>query len=76
MIYQAQSGPALCSRLSEPNSSPVRQHWRPLAPIIAFTTPLYRRGELTADGTLHGDLILRAVGDPDLSGRTRSARWT
>ena len=35
-----------------------------------FITPIYRRGELTADGTLHGDLILRAVGDPDLSGRT------
>ncbi len=34
-----------------------------------FRTPVYRRGELV-DGTLKGDLILVAKGDPTLGGRT------
>ena len=31
-----------------------------------FTTSLYSKGELTDDGTLHGDLIIRGSGDPSL----------
>jgi PBP4 family serine-type D-alanyl-D-alanine carboxypeptidase len=36
-----------------------------------FHTRVYRTGEVTADGTLHGDLVLVASGDPNLSGRIR-----
>ncbi|RUL89755.1 D-alanyl-D-alanine carboxypeptidase/D-alanyl-D-alanine endopeptidase [Tautonia sociabilis] len=35
-----------------------------------FQTPVLRRGEVGPDGSLHGDLILMAVGDPSLGGRT------
>ncbi len=37
-----------------------------------FVTPIHRRGEVNAEGVLYGDLILRASGDPDLSGRTNA----
>ncbi len=37
-----------------------------------FVTPLHRRGEIRGEGILDGDLILRASGDPDLSGRINS----
>lgn len=40
-----------------------------LGPDFKFTTPVYRRGEVN-DGRLAGDLILVAVGDPTLGGRT------
>ena len=36
-----------------------------------FHTRVYRDGSLEADGTLKGDLILVASGDPNLSGRVR-----
>lgn len=42
-----------------------------LGPDFKFTTPIYRTGEL-AEGKLRGDLILRASGDPNLSGRIDS----
>lgn len=35
-----------------------------------FETPIVRRGEVTAEGRLDGDLILVASGDPTLGGRT------
>jgi D-alanyl-D-alanine carboxypeptidase/D-alanyl-D-alanine-endopeptidase (penicillin-binding protein 4) len=35
-----------------------------------FQTPVHRRGEVDADGTLRGDLILVAQGDLSLGGRT------
>lgn len=35
-----------------------------------FETPIYRQGEVGADGVLEGDLILVASGDPTLGGRT------
>jgi serine-type D-Ala-D-Ala carboxypeptidase/endopeptidase (penicillin-binding protein 4) len=38
-----------------------------------FTTPVHLRGDVNADGTLIGDLILRASGDPNLSGRMDSS---
>ncbi len=38
-------------------------------PEHRFVTPVYRRGKLT-DGTLAGDLILVAQGDPTLGGRS------
>ena len=34
-----------------------------------FTTPVYRTGPIDANGVLHGDLVLVASGDPDLSQR-------
>jgi D-alanyl-D-alanine carboxypeptidase/D-alanyl-D-alanine-endopeptidase (penicillin-binding protein 4) len=36
-----------------------------------FHTRVYRTGPISPDGTLHGDLILVASGDPNLSGRIR-----
>ena len=38
-----------------------------------FKTPLYRRGEIDADGVLKGDLILVSSGDLTLGGRTTSS---
>ena len=40
-----------------------------LGPDYRFHTRVYRTGEIGADGTLNGDLILVASGDPNLSGR-------
>jgi D-alanyl-D-alanine carboxypeptidase/D-alanyl-D-alanine-endopeptidase (penicillin-binding protein 4) len=40
-------------------------------PDHRFRTPVYRRGELV-EGTLKGDLILVAKGDPTLGGRTEA----
>jgi D-alanyl-D-alanine carboxypeptidase/D-alanyl-D-alanine-endopeptidase (penicillin-binding protein 4) len=42
-------------------------------PDHRFVTPLHRRGEVDSAGILRGDLILRATGDPDLSGRTNAS---
>ena len=36
-----------------------------------FHTRVYRTGPISADGTLDGDLVLVASGDPNLSGRAR-----
>jgi D-alanyl-D-alanine carboxypeptidase/D-alanyl-D-alanine-endopeptidase (penicillin-binding protein 4) len=40
-----------------------------LGPDYRFRTNVYRTGNIDADGTLHGDLVLLASGDPNLSGR-------
>jgi D-alanyl-D-alanine carboxypeptidase/D-alanyl-D-alanine-endopeptidase (penicillin-binding protein 4) len=40
-------------------------------PDYRFHTRLYRTGELKRDGTLDGDLVIVAGGDPNLSGRLR-----
>ena len=40
-----------------------------LGPDYRFRTRVYRTGPIAADGTLNGDLILVASGDPNLSGR-------
>ena len=40
-----------------------------LGPDFRFRTRLVRSGELDSTGTLHGDLVLIAAGDPNLSGR-------
>jgi PBP4 family serine-type D-alanyl-D-alanine carboxypeptidase len=37
-----------------------------------FRTNVYRTGAVDAEGTLHGDIVLRASGDPNLSGRVRN----
>ncbi len=42
---------------------------RELGPEHRFTTPVYRTGEIDADGTLAGDLILAAAGDLTFGGR-------
>lgn len=40
-----------------------------LGPDYRFHTRVYRTGSISTDGTLNGDLILVASGDPNLSGR-------
>jgi D-alanyl-D-alanine carboxypeptidase/D-alanyl-D-alanine-endopeptidase (penicillin-binding protein 4) len=42
-----------------------------LGPDYRFHTRVYRTGDVSADGTLNGDLVLVASGDPNLSGRLR-----
>jgi dihydroorotase/N-acyl-D-amino-acid deacylase len=37
-----------------------------------FHTRIYRTGTVSADGVLHGDLVLVASGDPNLSGRIQA----
>lgn len=34
-----------------------------------FRTPMYRTGEISSDGVLHGDIVVAAAGDMNLSGR-------
>lgn len=41
-----------------------------IGPDYRFTTPVYRRGEVTSGGFLKGDLILVASGDLTMGGRT------
>jgi D-alanyl-D-alanine carboxypeptidase/D-alanyl-D-alanine-endopeptidase (penicillin-binding protein 4) len=41
-----------------------------LGPNYRFETPVVRKGDIDAKGTLHGDLILIAQGDPSMGGRT------
>jgi len=40
-----------------------------LGPGFRYRTPVYRTGEIDSQGTLHGDLVLVASGDPNLSQR-------
>jgi PBP4 family serine-type D-alanyl-D-alanine carboxypeptidase len=40
-----------------------------LGPNFRWTTPVYRTGPVDAQGALHGDLVLVASGDPNLSQR-------
>jgi PBP4 family serine-type D-alanyl-D-alanine carboxypeptidase len=40
-----------------------------LGPDFRWTTPVYRTGTIDAQGALHGDLVLVASGDPNLSQR-------
>lgn len=43
-----------------------------IGPDHRYNTPVYRRGEVSADGVLHGDLVLVASGDLTMGGRTNS----
>ena len=40
-----------------------------LGPDYRFTTNVYRTGQVDGAGVLHGDVVLRAAGDANLSGR-------
>ena len=40
-----------------------------LGPNFRYTTPVYRTGAVDSGGVLHGDLVLVASGDPNLSQR-------
>ncbi len=40
-----------------------------LGPDFRWTTPVYRTGPIDAQGVLHGDVVLVASGDPNLSQR-------
>ncbi|HZZ64355.1 MAG TPA: D-alanyl-D-alanine carboxypeptidase/D-alanyl-D-alanine-endopeptidase [Candidatus Baltobacteraceae bacterium] len=40
-----------------------------LGPAFRYTTPVYRTGPIDSAGTLHGDVVLVASGDPNLSQR-------
>jgi PBP4 family serine-type D-alanyl-D-alanine carboxypeptidase len=40
-----------------------------LGPNFRWTTPVYRTGPVDANGVLHGDLVLVASGDPNISQR-------
>jgi PBP4 family serine-type D-alanyl-D-alanine carboxypeptidase len=40
-----------------------------LGPKFRWTTPVYRTGPVDASGVLHGDLVLVASGDPNISQR-------
>jgi D-alanyl-D-alanine carboxypeptidase/D-alanyl-D-alanine-endopeptidase (penicillin-binding protein 4) len=42
-----------------------------LGPDFRWTTPVYRTGPIDSQGVLHGDLVLVAGGDPNLSQRIR-----
>lgn len=42
-----------------------------LGPGFRWTTPVYRTGAIDSSGVLHGNLVLVAGGDPNLSGRIR-----
>jgi len=42
-----------------------------LGPDYRFHTRVYRTGSITSDGTLDGDVVLVASGDPNLSARVR-----
>ncbi len=42
-----------------------------LGPDFRWTTPVYRTGPLDASGTVHGDVVLVASGDPNLSQRIK-----
>jgi D-alanyl-D-alanine carboxypeptidase/D-alanyl-D-alanine-endopeptidase (penicillin-binding protein 4) len=41
-----------------------------IGPDFRFQTPIYKRGRIDEAGTLKGDLILVATGDPTFGGRT------
>src|SRR5271165_4832417 len=43
-----------------------------LGPNFRWTTPVYRTGPIDAGGVLHGDLVLVASGDPNLSQRVQA----
>ncbi|HEX4014956.1 MAG TPA: D-alanyl-D-alanine carboxypeptidase/D-alanyl-D-alanine-endopeptidase [Candidatus Cybelea sp.] len=43
-----------------------------LGPNFRWTTPVYRLGTVDAGGVLHGDLVLVAAGDPNLSQRIQA----
>lgn len=42
-----------------------------MGPDFRYTTPVYRTGPVDSGGVLHGDLVLVASGDPNLSNRIK-----
>lgn len=78
LIVDAKTGDVIYSRDPDKFATPasVTKLFSSAAAIIAygpdyrFETPVYRRGDVTKDGVLKGDLILVASGDPSFGGRT------
>ena len=50
----------------------VGQLLNQIGPTYRYNTPVYRRGELSGAGVLHGDLVLVASGDLTMGGRTNA----
>ena len=78
LVVDAKTGDVVFARDPDKFTTPasVTKLFSCAAAIIAygpdhrFETPVYRRGEVTKDGALKGDLILVASGDPSFGGRT------
>lgn len=78
LVVDRRSGAVLYQRAADRLFAPadVAQLYTAAAALKAFglehryQTPVHRRGEVDAEGRLDGDLILVAVGDPCLGGRT------
>jgi serine-type D-Ala-D-Ala carboxypeptidase/endopeptidase (penicillin-binding protein 4) len=43
---------------------------------FTYKTTIYQKGTVDTQGVLHGDLIIRGVGDPSISGRYRNRKTT
>src|SRR5262249_22760289 len=78
LIVDASSGQTLYERNADQMFCPasVTKLYSAAAALVEFgadhrfATPVLRRGDVDAEGTLHGDLVLVAQGDLCLGGRT------
>ena len=77
LVVDAKSGESLFERNAEKLFAPasvtklfsVASALETFGPKFVFETPVYARGDVAKDGTLKGDLILVASGDPSFGGR-------
>ena len=47
-----------------------------LTPDFRFCTNIYRNGEISPEGVLEGDIIIKGCGDPAISGRNYNGKGT